>query len=203
MCRIVCLVAVLIVSMAHTGSVGQQIPAHVKYKRAPEAVNKKALKFLNKLIAGDQPKKELLRSTSNVLICGPELWSAIKGVAPKILQNAMPITYISPMADGVHKYYGKGFKTPAQQVAFWYLVQIYLDKYRLIPKNRPKRPMFVRKANENELAYYWSLISYSSIDEPFYIVAIDDKSMLFDFMIEKGEPKVFTIDLAAKMVRIK
>ena len=174
-----------------------EIPPGVKYTKASEEDNRKAFDFLQSLVAGVRPNEELRKSTSKVMICGPGLWSLLVGVAPQELQDAMPVTFIVPnlISGGAQSYDGKGFKTDEQQEAFWELFQMYLDGFRLRPENRPKSPIQIRKANAHELQYYWSIIPYESITEPFFVVAIDERGFLFDFIMEDGEPKVFTIDL--------
>jgi hypothetical protein len=178
----------------------QQIPPGVRYKKASAATNKVAYDFLKKLVTKVQPEASLIKGSSQVIICGPGMWTAIKGVAPKVLKDAMPITYKVPMGDGLHTLHGKGFKTTAQQIAFWELFQIYLDKYRVIPKNRPKGGIQVRKASASELSYHWALIAYD-LEEPIYVVAIGKTSVLFEFTMDAGKPKVFNVDILGKIVK--
>jgi len=174
-----------------------EIPPGLKYTWASDEDNRKAFDFLRRLVAGVRPNEELRKSTSDAMICGPGLWRLLAGVAPQELQDAMPVTFIVPnlISGGAQSYDGKGFKTDEQQEAFWELFQSYLDGFRLHPENRPKSPIQIRKANANELQYYWSIIPYESITEPFFVVAIDERGFLFDFIMEDGEAKVFTIDL--------
>lgn len=177
-----------------------EIPPGVKYTEASEESNDKAFEFLQSLIAGLRPTEELRMESAKAIICGPGLWIVLKDVAPDELQDAMPAKFLVPnLASGeVQEFDGRGFKTATEQEAFWDLFQLHLDRYRLLDEHRPKTPIHVRKANANELQYYWAIIPYESIKEPFFIVAIDDKSILFHFVEEDGEPKVFTVDIVGR-----
>ena len=178
-----------------------EIPPGVKYTKASEEDNRTAFEFLQSLVAELRPTEELRKKSLAVIICGPGLWSVLKDLAPKDLQDAMPVTIMVPnlVSGEVQRLDGKGFKTEAQQEAFWDLFQSYLDVFRWIPEHRPQSPIHVRKANADELQYYWSIIPYDSIEEPFYIIAIDDTSILFDFIEEDGEQKVFTVDIVLRV----
>lgn len=89
---------------------------------------------------------------------------------------------------------GRVFKTDEQRIAFWNLFQTLIDVSRL-KMERDQTPVIIRKANEEELAYYWSTIPYESIEEPLFIVILGDMKYLFDFMEEDGMQKVFTVDI--------
>lgn len=174
-----------------------EIPPGVKYSEASVEDNSKAFDFLQSLVDEVRPAEELRKKSPKTIICGPGLWNALKDTAPKELQDAMPATFVIPnLTTGeVQSLDGRVFKTDAQQEEFWDLFQLYLDAFRLLPEFKPKFPIHVRKANANELQYYWSIIPYESIEEPFFVIAIDDTSILFDFIEEDGEQKVFTVDI--------
>ena len=98
-------------------------------------------------------------------------------------------------SDEINNYEGKRFFTDEEKDVFWEYLLAYIHVFRTVPEHQPISPIHVRKANAEELQYYWSIIPYDSIREPFYIIAIDEVSLLFDFIVQDGHAEVFTVDI--------
>ncbi|HVT14374.1 MAG TPA: hypothetical protein VHE55_19075 [Fimbriimonadaceae bacterium] len=163
----------------------QQIPPGVRYHRAPDAVNKQAHDVLAKILSGEAKAEDLAAASDKIIVCGPTLWTAIKGSATGEMAGATDVTFVVPGPGGNEILKGRGFKTEPQRKAFW---KILLARYK------QNKSLTIRKANADELSYYWAMIPYD-IDEPLFIAVTDKDRLLFDFSADNGAVKIFTVEL--------
>jgi hypothetical protein len=170
-------------------AVPQEIPPGVRYKRTTDALNKKAEGIVKRLLNIEVSDKEILALTGPPLICGPMFWTAAKGAASKNLKEAGAATFVSPNPKGIQKLEGKLLKKPSQVLDFWIMVLAVDHQFGGKPT--------IRKANAKELKYYWAIIAYD-IEEPLYIADYGKSQLLFDFRIDKGEPRVFFVDIVGR-----
>jgi hypothetical protein len=173
--------------LASLACYGQDIPPGVRYKGAPDGVNEQARQMLAAVLAGKETVPDSL--CGDVIVCGPTLWNAIKDAAPDELKSATVMAYHIPTKKGDLKLEGRAFKTAALRTTFW---KLFLKKYG--SQTKPN----LRKANAEELSYYWATIPYD-IEEPLYISEIGKVRILFDFVLTTEAPKLFTIDLVGSI----
>jgi hypothetical protein len=159
----------------------QDIPEGVRYKKTTAALNQKATASLNKLFTA---KTNPTIESAQVVICGPNLWKAIKPSAPAILTKAKDLIFMVPTDDQVKRLIGMRFRTADEQAAFWKLLH---SKYATAKPG-------IRKATHDEIGYYWSIIPYD-IEEPLLVVVSGKSRLMFDFTVEKGQPQAFTVEL--------
>lgn len=171
----------------------QDVPSGVKYKKTTDAINKKAETKLKELLDWKVPDDVILKSMGTVVICGSGMWQFIEEASSKTLKSAMPMTIYVPFADKTQTLKGRGLKKPNERLEFWMAVLAIDLKY--------KAKKSIRKANAEELSYYWAVISFD-IEEPLFIVDYGKLQLLFHFTIEKGEPKIFWVDKVLKFEKL-
>lgn len=167
----------------------QEIPAGIRYKKAPDAVNKLALGKLEKFFASDPKNVDLAPLGAKALVVGPGLWSYFGPNVPDDLKKAMRAEFHIPGDSGVQVFEGRVLKTEDEQSWVWLAL--------LIP-NRKIKPT-IRKANAEELQYYWAIIPYD-IEEPLYVADFPSQGkFLFDFDDSKTDPRIFHVDRVMSM----
>lgn len=161
----------------------QEIPQGVRYKKAPDALNKKAETKLLNFFKSPPAKADYAGMSQKVLICMPGIWESIRKVAPLELRSAKMANFYVPGPGEPQKFEGRLFKTSHEQVTFW----------KLLRGQCQKQPV-IRKAKANELKYYWALIPYD-IEEPVFIADFGASQVLFDFGGSEQDPKVLAIEV--------
>lgn len=166
----------------------QDVPQGVRYKAASDTLNQLAVTKLQKFFGaknGHVPNN----FASQVVLCGPSMWHGMASSAPKSLVDAQKGTYVIPTGSTTVQVEGRMFKTPAQQLAFWKMI---------LDATNNRKPT-IRKANAEELKFYWSWIAWD-ITEPLYIADFGKARLLFNFIDEKGDPRVFIVDAIPSLV---
>jgi len=154
------------------------------YKRASDEINQKAKAKLEHALSvkgADTKADDLL---AKGVVCGPLLWEALKDQAGKDLQESMPLNFIMSMPRPATKE-GRSFLKAESKQLFW--------NY-FIEKVKGSSSASVRRASKPEVDYYWSTISFN-IEEPLFIVDIGERKVLFNFLVDNGEPKIFWMDI--------
>jgi hypothetical protein len=164
----------------------QDIPAGVHYKKAPDAVNGRALAKLTKFFKDSPSKADFGGMSKGPLVCMPGMWMAISEACPRELMAAKHATFMVPNDADVQKFEGRIFKTPQEKLTFW----------KLLHKRAAGRQPVIRKAKSNELKYYWALIPYD-IEEPVWIADFGKDKVLCDFMGggDGKDPQVLAIEM--------
>jgi hypothetical protein len=159
-----------------------QDAAEIRYHKASAELNQAAAKELTTLFK-QRNASAATGMTARVLMCGPGLWSSIKGVAPQPLRGAMPITANIPDGNHIQVLEGKGFKTKPLEKLFW---QTFFSRYGA---GKAK----VRNPTAEDLKFYWAFISMD-YEEPLYIVEQGKNRFFVLFVMEAGRPAIFSID---------
>jgi len=177
-----------VISFAQTST--SQIPEQAKIKVASNEDNVLANAALNDALVSDTSfPKDLLSGT---VTCGPTLWAALKGSADETLLHSKVVTLMLSIPEPLQTV-GRGLVTEQQREAFWKLLR---TKYPAL------KTAMVRKANVNEIRYYWATIPFDSIEEPFFAIETGPQIFVVNLKIEKNKPALLWIDLVGDLHRL-
>lgn len=158
------------------------------YKRATEEINQRAKSKLERALSAKATDTTIETLFAEGVVCGPLLWEALRDQAGKELQEALQTNFIMTMPRRITKE-GRTFLKPEQKRLFW---NIFMENIK------SNNSIGVRRATKPEIDYYWSTISFN-IEEPLYVVDIGNRRVLFNFLVENGEPKVFWMDIVGNL----
>ncbi|MFQ6599368.1 hypothetical protein [Flavobacterium sp. C3NV] len=150
------------------------IPKGVVYKYADAKLIEKAKKLIENNLSANSDYKIL----QNNLVIGPELWRKFKDnqKIQKVEGKAIQFHVDDTILDG------KMSQDIAGSKIIW-------DEFR----NEISQDYIIRKANENELKYYWSVISFD-IEEPLLIVESKGNNYILNLL--KKDLKLLWLDKA-------
>ncbi|MGA2435028.1 MAG: tetratricopeptide repeat protein, partial [Bryobacteraceae bacterium] len=169
-----------------TATEAAQIPAGVNYKAAPDAVNASAKKALALALSpGSEVSKDFFDTS---VICGPTLWRALKPSADKVLLESKLVVGV---ANSVQTEL-RGLITDEQRQSFWLAL---LKKYPAL------KTANIRKANAEEIRYYWATIFFD-IEEPFFTIDTGSERFVAHFQMHNGKPALFWIDLVGDINKL-
>lgn len=147
------------------------IPNGVIYNYADDKINEKAKKLLTESLT-NTTNDDLF---GNNLIIGPTLWKRFKNIESL---KSIPDSVIFHIDD--IEVEGKMSKNLKDSKKIWDEVKKEISgNYQ------------IRKANEDELKYYWSTISFD-IEEPLFILQTENHYYIINFLKEKL--KLFWLD---------
>ncbi|MGA2651310.1 MAG: tetratricopeptide repeat protein [Terracidiphilus sp.] len=172
-------VGLSLLASGQTGILGtNQIPDGVHYKPASDALNASAIALLKQsLLPANEPPKVFFDSA---VTCGPSLWKVLQPSADKVLLDSKLVVVVVNSVQTE----GRGLITDEQRQSFW---QLLLTKYPAL------QGAAIRKANAEEIKYYWATIPFD-IEEPFFTIDTGTTKFIVNFRVEKGSPKLFWID---------
>ncbi|QRA43529.1 MULTISPECIES: hypothetical protein [Chryseobacterium] len=147
------------------------IPNGVVYHYADDKINEKAKKLLTESLT-NAPNDDLLGKN---LIIGPTLWKRFKNIESL---KSIPDSLIFHIDDVEIE--GKMAKKLDDSKKIW-------NEF----KKEVSGNYQIRKANEDELKYYWSTISFD-IQEPLFIIQTENHYYIVNFLKEKL--KLFWLD---------
>jgi len=175
--RIICLLAVVLVTAYSASVVGSEIV----YKTASVEANELAMQTAERLFRSTDPVQ--LEDLAGRIICGPGLWRMIKDVP--IISELDPVGATSVVDAGAGRFQefeGALFQTEEQRT-------VLIDVVRHILNDTEFQ---IRKPDERELRVYWSLIPYD-IEEPIYILDNGERRLLVDFVVGDESARLFWI----------
>lgn len=152
------------------------IPKGVVYNYCKPKIIEKA----KKLISDNLSNTNDYKIVQNNLIIGPELWKRFKD--NEKIQNIKQRKVQFHVDDLVLE--GKMSQDINDSKIIW-------DEF----KNEVTQDYIIRKANENELKYYWSVISFD-IDEPLLIIETKEHNYILNLL--KKDLKLLWLDEAPK-----
>ena len=168
-----------------------QLPPGVKVTRATESANRAAKSALEKAFANsDTFPVELLADTAT---CGPTLWSTLRSSADQVLHRSKVVTVIVPAPIPL-AVPARGLIDVEQRKDFWKLL---IEKYPALKSAK------VRIPTPSEYAYYWSLIAFDSIEEPFLAIDAGPQTFIAHMPLKNGKPVLFSIDLIGDLRRLR
>ena len=174
---------VILLAFIFTGFIGNAqktetitIPRGVTYKYADAKTVEKA----KKLISDNLSENNDYKIVQNNLIIGPELWKRYK--ANEKIQNIEGGAVQFHVDDLIID--GKMSQDLPDSKIIW-------DEF----KNEVSKDYVIRKANEDELRYYWSVISFD-IEEPLLIVETKEHNYILNLL--KKDLKLLWLDEAPK-----
>lgn len=170
----------------------QEIPAGVNYKTTTDEINDKAKLVLEKAFAEKSDSVDLDKTFGSVVVCGPLLWDAIKEAGGEKFSGAAPMILVINASKPIRKE-GRGISKPEQKKLLWKLV---------LEKVKGDHRVSVRKAKAGEISYYWATIPFD-IEEPFLIVDLDKVSILVNFSLKNGEPRIFWMDIVGDLKSLR
>lgn len=153
------------------------IPRGVVYKYANNKIIEKAKKLINDNLS-ENPNYKLLQAN---LIIGPELWKRYKD--NKNIQN---------IEKGKVRFHVDNLELDGKMSQDVNDSKVIWNEFRKEVGENFK----IRKANENELKYYWSVISFD-IEEPLLIIETENHNYILNLL--KKDLKLFWLDEAPKM----
>lgn len=168
----------------------QEVPKGVNYKRAPEEVNALARSGIERALA--VPDKVPAGFFGEVTVVGPTLWRALKPSADRVLLDAKPVIMLIPTPEPIQTE-GRRLLTDGERESFWHL---FRAGYAKLKDGK------VRKANSDEIAYYWATIPFD-IEEPFLVIDTGAERFVAHFMVTDGKPRLFWIDLVGELRHLK
>jgi hypothetical protein len=153
-----------------------KIPKGITYNYCDAKTIEKAKKIISENIS-DSTKFTL---TQSMLIVGPNLWSRFKEIKKlNEIEGGNTTFHVDNL-----ELKGKMTQDPKDAMKVW-------DEFRKEVKGEYK----IRKANEEELNYYWSVISFD-IDEPLLIVETNEHNYILNIL--KKDLKLMWLDEAPK-----
>lgn len=147
------------------------IPKRVVYNYANDKTNQKAKELIEESLL----QKDNFKLLGENLIVGPTLWKKFQNIETLKSIPGNVIFHIDNLEVD-----GKNCQILEDSKKIWIEVKKEINEKYII-----------RKANEDELDYYWSTISFD-IEEPLYIIETDQHKYILNF-IEK-DLKLFWID---------
>jgi TPR repeat protein len=153
-----------------------EVPPGVHYKPTDLKINIAARTALSTALGSDHPPAFF----SSAVSVGPTLWSALQSKVDKTVQASKPAVLL---LQGTQLEM-RGLTTDAQRQSFW---QTLLATYPAL------KTAAIRKARPEEINYYWKTIPFD-IEEPFFTIDTGETKFIVQFLIEKGQPKLFWID---------
>lgn len=138
-----------------------KIPKGVVYNYADADIVEKA----KALITADIADKSKYEISGKILIVGPQLWKRFQKIKPLKEIKGGNTTF---MVDGA-QLKGKMTQNVEDSKKIW-------DQFL---KEIENQDFIIRKANEKELKYYWSVISFD-IDEPLLILDTNNRKYILN-----------------------
>jgi hypothetical protein len=182
------LVTVCILGSAVCATEGAvEVPPGVRYKAASTEVNARAKKRLAEFFSTPMKPQIPEDAFAQMAICGPLLWSKIKGLPEmKALTKGRVVVHM-PIFEGgkivrQQQMEGKLFQVKPEIREFW---------KALCKSVRRDEKFTIRRPTKLELQIYWAMIPYD-IEEPIFVVESDRHSFLIDF--NGGRDEMFWID---------
>lgn len=149
------------------------VPKRVVYNYCENAIINKVKEDVKKSVL-DYHDDSIIADT---LFIGPILWHEFKSNS---IVNVQDLTTVRLIIDDI-KIEGQMSEKKAISKIIW-------DEFRkMISQNE----FTIRKANYNELEYYWTIISWD-IDEPLLVLEVNNRNFILDF--KKSSYKLFWID---------
>ena len=166
-----------------------QVPEGVRVKPASEADNATAKSQLQKSLGEDLAlPNAFLSDTATV---GPTLWAAVKSSADETLLHSKVSTAMLSTPAPIQVVL-RSLLTEEQRRSFWSLLR---TKYPAL------KSATVRKANADEIRYYWTTIPFD-IEEPFFTVEAGQQTFVVNLRVRAGKPVLFWIDLVGDLTRL-
>lgn len=178
----------LLIGFCAALSVAQEIPKGVRYKNTTDETNNRAKTLLEQMLS--KPASEIgIEDTfgKDAVMCGPFVWEAVGDA--KSFNGATPVNLI---VNG-KVIQGRGIKDPEQKRLLW---------KRLLELLSSKGQATVRKANADEISFYWAMIPFD-IEEPLLIADYGKDKLLVNFVVKDGRPQLFWIDLVRDLKSLK
>jgi hypothetical protein len=169
------------------GEAQVEVPPGVRYKTASTEVNDRAKKRLAEFFSTPMKLEIPDDAFAAMAICGPLLWSRIKGLAEMKALTKGEVVVHMPIYEGGNvvrqqQMQGKLFQNKAEIREFW----------KALCKTVGRDEKFrIRRPTKLELELYWAMIPYD-IEEPIFVVESDRHSFLIDFA--GGKDRMFWID---------
>ncbi len=165
-------------------------PASLVYKAADDEVNRMAQASLLKILAKLDNPEELNPLLPQVTICGPFLWSKVKGHQSVANVELMGIRVNMPRVKNgrvveIVKLEGQVLQGQEQVGQLWDGIAGCTE---LSTDDK------IRKLTDDEKKIFWAMIPFNSIDEPIFIVEGDSHKFLACMTEEKGSYMPFWID---------
>ena len=154
------------------------IPKGVVYKYADAKIIEKAKKLISDNLSENNDYKIL----QNNLIIGPELWKRFEA------------------NENIQKIKGGKVEFHVDNLVLNGKMSQDINDSKIIWnefKNEVSKEYIIRKANENELKYYWSVISFD-IEEPLLIVETKEHNYILNLL--KKDLKLLWLDEAPKPI---
>ena len=185
--QISCLGVVIAIVFSCCSSRAQvQIPAGVHYKEASDAINSAASSLLTSALTGNGETPPGF--FADTVTCGPSLWKVLRTSADAVLLGSKNVVVV---VNGIQTE-GRGLIDEQQRASFWKLL---LTTYPQL------RGAAIRTANPEEISYYWATIFFD-IEEPFFAIDDGKETLIANFRVVDGKPRLFWIDLVTNLNRL-
>ena len=168
---------------------GQEIPAGVRYKKAPDALSAAAMSLLEEAVA--DPTKMPEKLLAGVVTCGPMLWQDLRPSANELLQRSKASDSFLQVPNVVHVE-ERSMMDDDQRRAFWTAVT---GKYGL-------KGAKIRKPTADEIRYFWATISFD-IEEPLFTIDTGSDRFIANFLVENGKLHLFWLDRVGELRSLK
>lgn len=143
-------------------------------------MNKKAMALLEQALSKPAGEIDVDKTFgSSAIMCGPYAWQMAGDSAS--FKGATPVTL---MVNGA-ALQGRGISDKEQKRLLW---------RRLMEKLNVEGPATVRKANADEIRFFWAMIPFD-IQEPLFVADYGRDKLLVNFVVKNDEPRLFWIDI--------
>lgn len=180
--------AALLILLGFGLSLAQDVPAGVRYKKTTDEINDKARVLLEKALTKPIAEGDVEATFGkSPIMCGPFVWALVGD--GNSFKDSTPVKLI---VNGVVKD-GRGIADAGQKRLIW---------TRLLEKLGTTIKPTVRKANADEIGFYWSMIPFD-IEEPLFIADYGKEKLLVNFVVKGDQPQFFWIDLVKDIGPLK
>jgi hypothetical protein len=159
---------------------GQDVPQGVNYKKTSPEINAKAKTALERALSDTEVPTNFL---TEVISCGPILWNDLKSDQELLSKDSTPVTMLLSVPDPLQAE-GRGFRTQEQRDRFW---KVVLEKFPELRKGT------VRRAQANEIQFYWSTIPFD-IEEPLLAIETARGVFVANLKLKNDRPVLFWLD---------
>lgn len=145
-----------------------EIPDRIRYTEASEEDNEIAINYIKKMI--NQAKDELFSNLPRMLFIGPRFWEHLS-IYPQFKDTATLAQIIVPMGNSIYQLEAAII---TNEISIKNIFIIFMSMWEQSDN------ITIRRLNQNELTYYWSIINYD-LTEPIFVVDCIFGKFIFDF----------------------
>ena len=143
------------------------IPENIVYIRASDDINHEAINYIIDLINNDK----IIRNPPNTIMIGPRMWVSFKNRDEISQSPTIPVTFRIPWNGEIIEQEGASVRFQERTRS---VIGLFHNLFNL-------ESIKIRKANDNELRYYWAICAWD-LEEPIFVIEGENiGKFIFDF----------------------